>query len=69
MPNNSRPEFTKEELTEAFDYLDELPASGIKHLNMFGAKLPMIMEFGWDKEKAARALTLWLQTYGRTRNF
>jgi hypothetical protein len=54
--------FTKKELKEAFDYLETLKDSG--QTNMFGARPYVADEFGWDKYKAGKALSLWMAVYG-----
>ncbi len=47
------------DLMDAFTFLDELREIG--STNMYGAKLVMVREMGWDKDKADKAITLWLE--------
>jgi hypothetical protein len=44
------------------DFLDGLRASGL--VNMFGASLYLVWEFGLDKHEARAILKEWMATYG-----
>jgi hypothetical protein len=56
-------ELTKEELTEAFEYLDELRESG--RTNMFGAPAYVEDELGWSESEAREATKFWMATFDR----
>lgn len=49
------------ELTEAFEYLDELRASG--RTNMWGAAAFVEQELFWGSEEAKEATQLWMHTF------
>jgi hypothetical protein len=53
--------FTAEELTKAFEFLDELRESGIT--NMWGAGEYVERRFSWEDPKATKALLLWMKTF------
>lgn len=55
---------TKAELTEAFDYLDELRESG--RTNMWGAAAYLERELVWPQAEASEAVRLWMQTFATT---
>ena len=50
-----------EELVEAFDFLDDLRASGVT--NMFGAAPYLVDDLGWSRREAGEALSLWMKTF------
>ena len=54
--------FNEEELLDAFVYLDALRESGVT--NMMGARVYLMVEYpDWEKQKAAKALVLWMKTF------
>lgn len=54
---------TDEELTEAFEYLDELRSSG--DTNMFGARAYIVHDLDWPKHEAGIALKAWMHTFDK----
>ena len=50
-----------EDLTEYFDFLDDLRESGAT--NMFGAVPYLIDEFVLDKDEALDILSKWMESY------
>lgn len=50
-----------DELTEAFEYLDELRESG--RTNMFGAAGYVVDELGWARNEAVQATRMWMETF------
>jgi hypothetical protein len=52
---------THDELTEAFEYLDDLRESGVT--NMFGASSYVVSVLGWPRTEARSATQLWMQTF------
>lgn len=54
---------TATELTEAFEYLDELRKSG--RTNMWAAGLFVERELGWSPKAAADVTGLWMETFSR----
>lgn len=54
-------ELNREELTEAFEYLDELRESG--RTNMLGAAEYVVDELGWERAEAPEATSLWMKTF------
>ena len=50
-----------EDLSEYFDFLDDLRESGVT--NMFGAVPYLIDEFAIDKSEALDILGKWMETY------
>lgn len=55
---------TREELIEAFEYLDELRVSG--ETNMFGAAAYIQRDLAWSKTEAHSATLLWMETFSDT---
>ncbi len=53
--------FSGSSLAKIFKYLDQLRLSGIT--NMYGASPYIITAFGVPREKATRALVLWMETF------
>jgi len=51
----------KDQLTEAFEYLDELRESGIT--NMFGASTYVERDLAYGRKEARECVTLWMSTY------
>jgi len=54
---------TADELTEAFEYLDQLRASG--RTNMWNASAYIVRELCWPPHEASEATVLWIRTYSR----
>lgn len=54
-------DLTAAELTEAFEYLDGLRASG--HTNMWGAGNYIVRDLAWPGAEASAALGLWMTTF------
>jgi hypothetical protein len=52
---------TVEEITDVFEYLDELRESGVT--NMFGAATYIADEFGMDIRRARKFLTAWMKNF------
>lgn len=55
-------EFTRDELTAMFRFLDGLRLSGV--VNMFGSAQFLETRFGLDEEVARAVLTGWMVTFG-----
>lgn len=55
--------FSTEQLTEYFDFLDELRESGVT--NMFGATPYIKKEFGLSRDGAEAVLKSWMRTFKR----
>ena len=55
--------FTFEQLTEFFEYLDNLRESGVT--NMWGAGAYLQGVFGLDRKDANAVLGLWMRTFGK----
>jgi hypothetical protein len=58
---NLSDEFTRDELAEMFQYLDDLRESGVT--NMFGASPYLQFEYGLEDALARTVLASWMQTY------
>lgn len=54
--------FSLAEVTEFFEYLDELRLSG--ETNMMGAGPYLVNHFGLSREKAREILAQWLKSFG-----
>jgi hypothetical protein len=54
-------DLNKDELMEAFDYLDELRETG--ETNMFGAASYIISDLGWHRDAARAATLAWMETF------
>lgn len=52
---------TRDELLEAFDFLDDLRESG--QTNMFGASSYVMRELGWPQTETRSAVALWMETF------
>ncbi len=61
MTDPTEAQFTSEQLTEAFEYLDELRESG--RTNMFGAPAYVENELGWERQDARTVTGLWMDTF------
>lgn len=48
-------------MDEYFEFLDALRESG--EINMFGAGLPLMKEFGLPKDEAYKVLSEWMRTF------
>jgi hypothetical protein len=58
-------DFSEEELTEAFEYLDELRSSG--RVNMWGAHAFLARDLLWPDKEASAATGLWMNTFDKER--
>lgn len=54
-------DFTSDELTDYFDYLDDLRESG--ETNMFGAGPYLMREFGIGRAESHLVLSAWTKTF------
>jgi hypothetical protein len=52
---------TRDELFEAFEYLDDLRESGVT--NMFGSSSFIVDDLGWSRNEAREAVCLWMLTF------
>ncbi len=55
--------FTHEELTEYFEYLDDLRESGVT--NMYGAGAYISNEYGVDHREAEKIVLAWMHTFSK----
>ena len=55
--------FTRDELAEFFDYLDDLRSSGVT--NMFGAGSYLADEFEMETDEARSVLSAWMKSFER----
>jgi len=51
----------REELAEAFEYLDDLRESG--ETNMFGAGVYLREDFGMERKSSGAVLSAWMKTF------
>lgn len=54
-------DFSKDEIDQFFEYLDELRGSG--ETNMYGASSYLMEEFGLTKQDSRRILSVWMNTF------
>jgi hypothetical protein len=54
-------DLTRQELVEAFEYLDQLRESG--QTNMWRARDYVVRELAWPKHEAGEATKLWMRTF------
>jgi len=54
-------EFTKDELADMFQFLDDLRSSGVT--NMFGAAPHVQRQYGLSDDLAKKVATAWMQTF------
>lgn len=56
-------DWTAEDLTEFFDFLDDLRESGVT--NMYGAGAYLEDEFDMSRKDASEVLSAWMKTFSR----